>query len=90
MQPESEISLAAGIMRRVKGQRDLGPAHVQAADAQHAQTGTTGRAPSGTPVQKEAVRPTEGALPCIIGTAAPGSFTPCRSTHDREWPANAV
>ena len=50
---EAEMSLAAGIVARASGQSDHGPAHVQAAYAEHAQTGTNARAPSGAPVKKE-------------------------------------
>ena len=55
-QPEAEMSLAPGIMARAAGQRDHGPAHVQAAHAQHAQSGTNARAAGGAPVKKDATR----------------------------------
>ena len=54
VEPEPEMSLAAGSMAIATGQRDHGPAHAQAAHAQHAQTGTNARAWSGAPVKKEA------------------------------------
>ena len=54
VEPEPEMSLAAGTMARATGQRDHGPAHAQAARAQHAQTGTNARAAGGAPVKKEA------------------------------------
>ena len=53
VEPEPEMSLAAGSMARATGQRDHGPAHAQAARAQHAQTGTNARAAGGAPVKKE-------------------------------------
>ena len=53
VEPEPEMSLAAGSMAIATGQRDHGPVHAQAARTQHAQTGTNARAPSGAPVKKE-------------------------------------
>ena len=53
-QLEAETSLAARIMDRATGQCEHGPAHVQAAHAQHTQTGTIARVRSGAPVKKEA------------------------------------
>ena len=53
VQPKTEISLAAGIVGRVEGHREQGPAHVEAAHAQQAQAGSDARAPRGAPVKKE-------------------------------------
>ena len=44
VEPEPEMSLAAGNMATAIGQRGHGPAHAQAARAQHAQRGTDVRA----------------------------------------------
>ena len=54
VEPEPEMSLAAGMMARAAGQRDHGPAHTQAAHAQRTQTGTNARTRSGAPMKKEA------------------------------------
>ena len=43
VQSKTEMSLAAGIVRRVEGRREHGPARVQAAHAQHAQAGPDAR-----------------------------------------------
>ena len=50
-EPEMEISLAAGITTRAAGHSEHGPAHVQAARAQHAQAGSDARALCGAPVK---------------------------------------
>ena len=50
-EPEMEISLAAGITTRAAGHSEHGPAHVQAAHAQHAQAGSDARAARGAPVK---------------------------------------
>ena len=54
VEPETEMSLAAGITIRAAGYREHGPARVQAAHAQHAQAGPDARARRGAPVKKEA------------------------------------
>ena len=56
VEPETEMSLAAGITIRAAEYREHGPARVQAAHAQRAQAGTDARAPSGAPVKKEVKR----------------------------------
>ena len=50
-EPETEMSLAAGITIRAAGYREHGPARVQAAHAQHAQAGSDERALRGAPVK---------------------------------------
>ena len=54
VEPETEMSLAAGTTVRATGYREHGPARVQAAHAQQAQAGSAARAPRGAPVKKEA------------------------------------
>ena len=49
VEPEPEMSLAAGMLARAEGHRDCGLAHVEAARAQYAQAGTDIRAPRGAP-----------------------------------------
>ena len=48
------MSLAAGIVARAAGDREHGPARVQAAHAQQAQAGADAHALRGAPVKKEA------------------------------------
>ena len=48
------MSLAAGLMARATGQREHGPAHVQAAHDQHTKAGMDKRAPGSAPVKKDA------------------------------------